>query len=193
LLSGWYLRGDLGYRLNNVGSVTGPNPVTSTAADRTISGTFGVGFKYQWFRADMTLDVAKPGQYQGFTGIGPQPEYMEKVRMKTGLVNAYFDMGTWSGFTPYVGVGAGMSLITSQTFVDDNQVGSRGKSHNMTWAAMAGVSYQVAPQWVVDVGYRYLSFGNLGRPEGSGAILIAPAFNNLTSQEVRLGVRFLFD
>ena len=113
--------------------------------------------------------------------------------MKTGLVNAYFDMGTWSGFTPYVGVGAGMSLITSQTFVDDNQVGSRGKAHNMTWAAMAGVSYQVAPQWVVDVGYRYLSFGNLGRPEGSGAILIAPAFNNLTSQEVRLGVRFLFD
>ena len=193
LLSGWYLRGDLGYRINSVSGVDALAPATGTKADKTLAGTFGFGYKYQWFRTDFTFDTGSPGQLQATTATGTQPQYMDKVRWRSGLINGYFDMGTWWGFTPYVGAGVGMTQLRSQTFVDGDQVGSRGKIMNVSWAAMAGVSYQVAPSWVIDVGYRYLALGNLSKPEGTGPTITAPVFQNLAAQEIRVGVRFLFD
>jgi opacity protein-like surface antigen len=193
LASGWYLRGDIGYRLNKTGSIDAPLPVIEVKSDSAISGTFGAGYKYNWFRADFTLDGTSPWQINATTATGRQPEYTQKVTWRMGLANAYLDMGTWAGFTPYVGGGVGIAQTKNQVFVDQTQVGSRGKSSNIAWAAMAGIAYQVSPSWVIDVGYRYLSLGNLAKPDGAGLIDATPRFNNLTSQEVRIGFRYLLD
>ena len=98
-------------------------------------------------------------------------------------------MGTWWGFTPYIGAGAGIVQLKTRPFVDGVQLGSSGKTVNLAWAAMAGVSYQVSQQFLIDVGYRYLSFGNTSQPDGSGAVDLAPLFKNLTAQEARIGPR----
>ena len=58
--SGWYLRGDLGYRMNDldgISAVIGAVPSGTTIDDRfTIGG--GGGYKSGWFRADVTIDYA---------------------------------------------------------------------------------------------------------------------------------------
>ena len=42
------------------------------------------------------------------------------------LLNGYIDLGTWSGFTPYIGAGAGVARIATNASVNyyDNQTGS---------------------------------------------------------------------
>ena len=57
------------------------------------------------------------------------------------------------------------------------------------WAAMAGVSYAVAPHTLLDVGYRYL---DLGRATVS-LFPSASVTRGLSSQQVRFGVRYMID
>src|SRR5437870_4638716 len=54
LMSGWYLRGDVGFRWNSGG--VSSNNVTSEKYTTSYDGTVGFGLKYQWFRADLIYD-----------------------------------------------------------------------------------------------------------------------------------------
>ena len=64
---------------------------------------------------------------------------------------------------------------------------------NFSWAWMAGIAFQVQPNWMIDVGYRHLSLGNIPGYQGAGSTNNGALFKNLTAQEARLGIRFLFD
>jgi opacity protein-like surface antigen len=56
---------------------------------------------------------------------------------------------------------------------------------------MAGLSFQIAPTWAVDVGYRYLDLGKaVSSRESTGNFT---TWNDLSAQEIRVGVRFLLD
>ena len=58
---------------------------------------------------------------------------------------------------------------------------------------MVGVAYQIAPNWMVDVGFRHLDLGDVPSSDGAGSRTNAVVFKGQTVNEVRLGVRFLFD
>jgi len=198
LLSGWYLRGDIGYRWNNVGSTSGSAPVTTQKYDNAVSGTLGFGYKYQWFRAEMTLDYGAPSKISATTtALSAQPQYTANVRAFSAMVNAYVDFGTWVGFTPYIGAGVGATQLKSVNYVDTSTplvtLHEGSQSVNFSWAWMAGIAFQVQPNWMVDVGYRHLSLGNIPGYQGAGSTNNGALFKNLTAQEARLGIRFLFD
>ena len=197
LVSGWYLRGDIGYRLNSVGSVDSSTPVTSQSYENALSGTLGFGYKYRWFRADLTLDRGVPAGFKGTTAAAlSQPQYTSKVNSLSAMANLYFDLGTWFGFTPYIGGGAGATKLESASSNDSSlpppSPEISGKSLNFSWAVMAGVAYQVTPSWMIDVGYRYLTLGDVAMIGSTGANNPA-VLKNVTAQEARIGVRFLFD
>jgi opacity protein-like surface antigen len=63
-------------------------------------------------------------------------------------------------------------------------------SWQLAWNLMAGVSYDVSQNLKIDVGYRYL---NAGRYTGLAAwgTFAVPASREITSQELRVGVRVL--
>jgi opacity protein-like surface antigen len=197
LLSGWYLRGDIGNRWNSVGSVESSRPVTSQDYANAVSGTIGFGYKYQWFRAELTADRGVPSRVTGSTAVGTQPQISAKIGSISAMANLYADLGTWWGFTPYVGGGIGMSQLKSVDYIDTSLPASAvtqpGKALNFSWAVMTGVAYRVAPNWMIDVGYRYLSLGDVQGIDGAGTANNAAVFKNLTAQEARVGFRFLFD
>jgi opacity protein-like surface antigen len=199
LLSGWYLRGDIGYRWNGGGPSA--SNVTHERYSSSYDGTVGFGYKYQWFRADVTYDRAGPSRVRATTNVATaQPQYSAKIDAETVLVNGYVDFGTWSGFTPYVGGGVGAARLKSSNYVDTsdpspstNGVMGQGTHQNFGWAAMAGVAYQVAPNWLIDVGYRYLALGNVPSSSGAGTQTNAVVFKSEHTNEARIGVRYLFD
>jgi len=198
LLSGWYLRADIGYRWNN-GGRSNSNVVSERYTD-SYDGTLGFGYKYQWFRADVTYDRSGPTRVSAFTSVATdQPQFTAKISSETVLVNGYVDFGTWGGFTPYIGGGAGVARLKSVNYVDTTDspsitgVMGQGTQQNFAWAAMAGVAYQVAPNWMIDVGFRYLNLGDVVSSEGAGSRTNAIVFKGQTVNEVRLGVRYLFD
>jgi opacity protein-like surface antigen len=197
LASGWYLRGDLGYRWNSVGSVAASRTVTSQDWGNAVSGTLGFGYKYQWFRAELSADYGVPSRITGTTAVGAQPQYSAKVNSLSAMANLYADLGTWYGVTPYVGGGIGVSQLKSVNYVDTSVptgiVAEPGKAINFSWALMTGVAYQVTSSWMIDVGYRYLSLGDVPGIDGAGTTNNAAVFKNLSAHEARVGFRFLLD
>ena len=60
---------------------------------------------------------------------------------------------------------------------------------NFAFALMAGISYDISTNLKLDLGYRYVNFGTMSFKSLSGTLFD----KGLTSQEVRLGLRYLVD
>jgi opacity protein-like surface antigen len=137
------------------------------------------------------------------------------VSSLVGLANLYLDLGTWHGLTPYIGAGFGIAQnrlsgiadrgynFSFSTTAPNNpdaygtatgSAGSGTKS-SFAYALMAGVSADVAPNWKLDVGYRYL---NMGKYQSGTYVCAAPCGTpyslqgrNLDAHEVRVGLRWM--
>jgi opacity protein-like surface antigen len=195
MVSGWYLRGDIGYRINKMGSISGSiTPVTDHRYDNSFMLGGGVGYKYQWFRTDLTFDYGKQGRARGFDAAGTL-NYDAKIDTFTTLANLYFDLGTWGGITPYVGAGIGASYLRTSDYINTSlpsTIFSVTPKWSLSWALMSGLSFQVMPSIVFDVGYRYLKLGD-AEASDRPASAARTSFKNISAQEVRLGIRYLFD
>jgi opacity protein-like surface antigen len=207
---GWYLRGDIGMSnqrvgdLNNVlyGSTAGLQKI-----DRGFDSApfFGLGVGYQfndWLRVDVT------GEYRGsanFHGLDIYPggtdEYRARKYEWTFLANVYADLGTWWCVTPFIGAGVGFSRNTIASFTDTNTV-TQGVAFaddtsktSFAWALYAGLAYKVTPNFTVELAYRYINLGNAQSGDirtynGINAIYNPMEFNDLTSHDLKFGVRW---
>jgi opacity protein-like surface antigen len=196
--SGWYLRGDVGYRINRLDSVENASalaPVIADDLDNSWLVGLGAGYKWQWFRADLTLDYGTKANYTGDTA-DMDADFTAKIDGVTGLLNVYGDLGTWFGLTPYIGAGVGMSYLRASQFEQhfvlppSEAVATRGKT-NFAWAWMAGLSYRVTSNYHIDLGYRHINLGDaLTDTDDFGNQL---TFKKLSSDEFRIGFRYLID
>lgn len=189
----WYLKGTIGMKNpepdsiwtnghGNDGYQTGDFTVHHVDIKSTALFGMGIGIEHsRWLRFDVTgeyrgkqLFVAQDSYQSGPCGTSPDPavcgtnEYTADLESWLGLVNAYVDLGTWRGITPYVGGGIGVGAITVMGFKDVNvpansvYYGDKDKTTtNFAWALYAGVSYDVTPQFTLDLGYRYTDLGSV--------------------------------
>lgn len=188
-ISGWYLRGDLGYRFEQV---QGASDATTDYSDHSIHDPMvlgvGAGWKYQWFRADVTADYAWSSKFSGSNASGTT-SVTASVDTFTVMANAYADFGSWYGFTPYVGGGIGGANLTMSNYqmspATSTATGTFSRL-NFAWAAMAGVSFSAGYNWVIDIGYRHIEMGDVtGGPANNQLTL-----DNLTGDEIRVGFRY---
>jgi opacity protein-like surface antigen len=94
--------------------------------------------------------------------------------------------------TPYIGAGAGASYVRVTDYAGPNPPldGSGRNQWKFTWAGMAGVAIEISHNLMIDVGYRYINFGDV--TTGSDA-LGATSFKNVAAHEARVGLRWSFD
>jgi opacity protein-like surface antigen len=184
-VSGWYLRGDVGYRLDHVGTATNADTaVDNSKLDNMFLGGLGAGYKAKWFRIDVTGDYAGRGQY---TGTWNGTDISAKIDSYTVLLNGYIDLGTWAGFTPYVGAGFGGTYLTVSSF--GNPAALTNREWNTALAGMAGVSYAISHNVLVDLGYRHLWLGDANDGPDAARLTI----KNISGDEIRIGLRYLLD
>lgn len=193
-MSGWYLRGDAGYRWDSLTSADAApgfvNPTDNSSGKGAMFG-LGAGFRSKWIRADVTVDYALAQKYQGT--LASANDVTANIQTDTALINLYADLGTWARFTPYIGAGIGTARVAVSDFVGPtppNPSSGANSQWNLAWAAMAGTAFALSRNLQVDVGYRYLSFGNVQTADGPGGHM---TFRNLAAQEVRVGLRWSFD
>jgi len=239
----WYIRGDVGVASYSTSQWT--QPITGLGnQDQLLSSGFisrsiqepafvdaGLGYQFnQWFRADVTAEyrtsIGLRGVFQEkvfnpfvpFAFLG-QNEYPGTLQSTLVMANAYADIGTWYGLTPYIGAGIGLVRHNMSGFTDSgiswnggafnsngtpdgaltgvafSRIDDKTKT-NLAWAVMAGLSYSVTPNLKLDLGYRYMNLGDV--PSGAiHCICGGPTFpgfkvKNLTSNEFRIGMRWMF-
>lgn len=218
---GWYLRGHLGMsnqRLGRLDSVLFENPaiIEHTWLDKggfssaPIMG-LGVGYKFNDFlRGDIGVEYRGAADFNALDRVtwqpgGPSDTYTNNYSGKKSewllLANAYADLGTFYGVTPYLGAGIGASRNTISHFRDINDINGGGGYANSTskwnfaWALHAGVGFQATERMTIDLGYSYVDLGdaatgsihNLDPRYGSSTGI---AFKDITSHDLKLGVRY---
>lgn len=229
-VGGWYIRGDVGYHQSDVDAidyliavpVAGP-PASATIAEGQLRGDLddgfgvGVGIGYQVnnnFRVDLTADHWFKSDFKGSSAgsydddgdpltaeIGYTTTDASSVSTWLLLANAYVDLGTWHGITPYVGAGIGGAHVKWDNLSNtNNPPGPPGTiEHNgaSSWrfaaAVMAGASYCLTKNMKLDAGYRY------SRIQGGKMFDYASGGNNgpgydggFDTHEVRAGLRYQF-
>ncbi len=228
---GWYLRGDIGFsnqRVRDIAMADGRNAQLLSQQQTTAfdtAGIYGVGVGYQfnnWFRGDITgqyrgnanfkgTDVLTYPAGGGVVGTGVNNYGATKSEWLV-LANAYVDLGTWWGITPFIGAGVGAARVNIANYTDTGLVNHNGfgfgafpsvavapaaSTWNFAWAAHAGLAYQVTPGLALELGYSYV---NLGRGT-TGPVStytgftrgVPMQFNDITSHDLRLGVRWYFN
>lgn len=241
-LGNWYIRGDVGAASYSTrrwtqtlsGLTPGDQLLSAGFASKSIrdSGFADAGFGYElhsWIRADVTAEYRGSAGIRGafqerlFNPLAPSAflansEFRGSLQTTMVMANAYADLGTWYGFTPYLGAGIGLArhdlggisstgVTSTGTAFNVNNVPNgasmplafsslAGRTRtNLAWAVMAGFSYNISSNLKLDLGYRHLDLGNLqsgaitcGCGQGSLGIKI----RNLASNEIRLGLRWVF-
>jgi opacity protein-like surface antigen len=220
--SGWYLRGDIGVSnqrvrsLHNVLYDTPGTSVTNLAKGFDSAPFFGIGIGYQfnnWLRFDVTGEYRAKAVFRGLdtytpepgspTGVGADDYYASKSEW-VALANAYVDLGTWYGVTPFVGAGVGAAYNMISNFRDINvptggvAYAGRGTQWNFAWAAHAGLAYRVSPGLTLELASRYLYLGDAQSGDlitytGGNAVNNPMHFRNIDSHDLKFGVRWMFD
>lgn len=214
---GWYIRGDVDYHWSKFGGADyitygpGTNSFDGGTLKSAFSAGAGVGYQInQHFRTDLTGDWLSSSKFNGSTSgtCGTPVPGTPCTSVDTSsysalllLANAYVDIGTWHGVTPYVGAGIGGAWMKWDTLNNTDNDGSfdhsGGKGWRFAYALMAGASYCLTDRVKLDVGYRY-SHINGGRmfdyaAGAGGSTGAGPGFDHgISVNEVRGGLRYQF-
>ncbi|WP_276315538.1 outer membrane protein [Salinarimonas soli] len=207
--AGWYLRGDVGYvHPGNVteaayGEPTPPMVHPKLSDAWSVGG--GIGYRVNsWLRFDATVDYRIGSTFKGRnSGTGFVRGYSQEsadFEATTALANAYVDLGTWSGITPYLGAGIGLSstlfrnYVSQVVYFDGTPVppfGYPGKRTNqLAYALMAGVGIDLGSGATLDVGYRYVHLGEVATR--LDAFNVGTKMKDIDAHEIRAGLRWEF-
>jgi opacity protein-like surface antigen len=217
---GWYIRGYLGMTnqaLDSLDSDLYRNPAI-TAFGWFDSGGFdssplfglGGGYKFNdYLRGDLTVEYRGAADFSALDwktvgGATTTNDFTAQKSEWLMLANAYVDVGTYWGVTPYFGAGIGASRNTISHFRDINVITSgaaRADSDptwNLAWALHAGLGIQATDRMTVDLGYSFVSLGDArtGTLLNDDPTFDQPndgfRFNDLISHDLKLGVRYMF-
>lgn len=204
--SNWYLRGDIGFSNQSVGSLFNSNyanfgSVTNIDKSFDAAPLFGLGIGYianEWLRFDVTGEYRGAANFHGFDvgaisgGAFADDRYTARKSEWTFLLNGYVDLGTWYGVTPFVGAGVGVSRNTISNFgdfsvcVDSSSCAGNGGSDayagaasqwNFAWALHAGLAFQLSRHVTLEFAYRYIDLGNAR----SGDLIAFDGTNNFNN------------
>lgn len=200
--SGWYLRGDIGYSVDTGGDT--PGAFDSGSIDSDWSGSAGIGYHFNdWLRSDVTFEYSK-GDFNGRSSTLCSTgacDVDQDFKAWGFMANGYVDLGTFAGFTPYVGAGAGVMRVDWKSFTPDcvGAVACGATSHDgeeswrFAYQLSAGVAYNITQNLKLDLGYRYFDVADgdmFHFSSGSGASGIQGSDDGFSKHEIRAGLRY---
>ena len=168
---------------------------------------FGVGAGYKFdenFRVDLNYLRANNFKFSHDITVNNVPSAIsQKFHSNVAILNAYFDVGDYNGFTPYLTAGIGMAhnvakdyeVVNKNTNVKETLKGD--KKNNLAWNIGAGASFQVVDNTHIDISYKYYYLGKVTTSTnaidnyGNNFDNLA-ASTSLRAHAVTVGLRYTF-
>jgi opacity protein-like surface antigen len=218
VVGGWYIRGHIGMSnqfFDGLESDLFDTPFEFGWYDDggfSSAPIFGGGFGYQfndYLRGDITVEWRGKSDFEALDWLIAEDgdpvttnDYRAKKSELVFMANGYYDIGNFSGITPYVGAGIGASYNTISHFRDINVENGGGayaddeSEWNLAWALHAGLGFQATERMTIDLGYSFISLGDASTGtmqnddpdfdvENDGF-----TFNDIYSHDFKLGVRY---
>ncbi|MEX3010407.1 outer membrane protein [Hoeflea sp. TYP-13] len=232
--NGWYLRGDVGYDFSTDGSATSFQnfdvALTTYTTQAYATSSFdtdvsvGAGFGYQfndWLRGEAMVSYQN-GSFNATsssttlpctglaTGTGCNTSGSADFNAYGFMANGYIDLGTYIGFQPYVGAGAGYTLMDYDNYNSTETCVGGGcasttpftvahsgeRSWRFTYAFMAGFAYEFMRNLKADLGYKYTNvdggdtYGFDATSAAAGASGIQGTDNGFSTHQVKASLRY---
>jgi len=146
----------------------GPEDSFSSTNKTVFGGALAVGYNFAPsfrlpFRAELELALRTNSEDKKEVN---GTEFKVKTNLSTIFINAYYDIDTGTAFTPFLGVGIGMTSgwVGASETGDDPTGGTYGVSGDNTSTSLAynvglGVSYAFTENVAADLGYRFIGAG----------------------------------
>jgi len=147
--------------------------------DEVWGGSLAVGHIYKVTNGSFRLELE-------YTKNSDAKKDDAKIKTQGALFNVYYDFDLRSPFTPYVGVGLGWGRAEFE---------GRGGSIKDNGVAMqlgAGVGYKICNNTSIDLGYRYITYGDFDKEYRIPNISYEKVEYKPRSHEIMLGVRYEF-
>lgn len=181
-------------------------------------GGIGVYFSDR-LRADVTVERIWNTQFhannEGVSAPFAPGDRQFDINSTVVLANLYYDFALHSGFDPYVGAGIGWAHNKAHNgfwtgCTCSGEIAS-GDESDFAWALMAGLTIDLGRHemgsikddgmtsdretgWKLDVGYRYLNFGDVhtGQLINDQQVPVGgdPDVKDMAAHEVRVGLRY---
>ena len=167
------------------------------------SGVFSGAFGISWasyglplrnefeftYRMKADTDITTTNRTSGVAQAGTA-----EISSVNFMLNSFYDFQTHSKFSPFIGLGLGVSqneLEVSTTLDGASQTYESDASIGFAYSLMAGAGYRVSPRWLVDFVYRYIDSGSLRTALGSGGNTNRRFDRGgLRSHDIMLGLRY---
>ncbi len=192
--------------LNLIGGVAAINGVSANGFagalekrhDRDLTAAFGGHVGYRWASLPMRTELEVAYRYRfDFDNRDAGPPtvgYENNLATLAVLFNMLFEYRNRTAFTPYAGGSLGWAQNRSSVDRDNLASGaSSSKDHsadNLAWGVTAGISWRFAARWDAELGYRYISFGEVDT--GTFATGERITADDYTAHEVLIGLSYRF-
>ncbi|MDR3361894.1 MAG: outer membrane beta-barrel protein [Desulfovibrio sp.] len=227
--TGWHGKNELGVSSSYTGTGQGSYSEGAQHANTLVGGALAIGYdfdkKYEipvraeleygvWSKlsGETSLGTNLDAVYSG-AGVTMLVDMKFEMDIQTLMANLYWDFKNSTAFTPYVGAGLGLAFIQARaivmgsggsatvgSFSAEKDTGIRGQT-NFAWQVGAGCSYAFTDAVSVDLGYRFVSLGNVETNtarlafENTGTTTSVSAkgkVENLFMHQIGLGLRITF-
>ena len=211
----WYLRVDGSYGAFDTPNISenGIYDLTDSSIDNTwgIGGGIGVYFG-RGFRGDITIDHnfdADVSATLGDTAATLPGGRNFNLTSTVGLANLYYDFDMGSRFTPYIGVGLGVTKNRTSAGTVTDLCGclsgtiDSGEETHAAGAVMAGFTVKLRERLSFDAGYRFLYLGEVatgpvnatftaahGGSAAGSTVANDPLVDEIHEHEFRFGLRY---
>jgi OmpA-OmpF porin, OOP family len=146
-----------------------------------INGAVGYGWG-NGFRTELEIGY-KENQYKTARGIGPMNG---RAQIWSAMANVYYDIPVGFALRPYIGGGIGVANWDAKGGISASPFRFNDDTTDVAWQGIAGVGYDINPNWTLSVEYRYFEtpIGGGGGPKGIR--------NDYSSQMALIGLRYNF-
>ncbi len=200
-----YFRIDSGYSFNEDPDANYNGGVSGESLDDAylVEGGIGCGVLYEGLRTDLTFGYHGERDFSGWMPNAPAPgtPLLTSLTSYTLMLNFYYDLGNYSGFVPYIGMGLGFAYhdmddvtctVAIAGFCTPGVRQAGDEDLTFAWSATAGFGYQVSERLIFDLAYRYIDMGKAdsGRSDSAFAVNPSLVMDDLTAHEIKAGFRY---